>query len=259
MSARSSSSVSNSLTARASSSSSCGSTCSLISLSVASTLLRRLVGELVRDLPSRRRTCRGGRPRSPRRSRWRRARRRSRAAPRRRGRGRRRACRPARRPALDGRELGDRSRSSSSSWSTISCGTSASANGTSSFVQSATSGFGWTATVAVKRKSRRPTRAGRTRTPAARSGERGYGPRRCGTSRRCGCRPPRCRAAPCRRAPASTFIGTLPLRKPGILRLVARSSAAWSIACCTSPLGTSTSRRTRFSGSSSTIVCTRPI
>src|SRR5215207_6581639 len=58
----------------------------------------------------------------------------------------------------------------------------------------------------------------------------------------------------------STGIGTLPLRKPGIFRLPARSEAAWSIACLTSPLGTSTVMRTRLSGSSSTVAFTgRPL
>ena len=48
------------------------------------------------------------------------------------------------------------SRSTSSSWSTRSDGISGSARGTSSFFQSATSGFGWTATVAVKRQLSAP-------------------------------------------------------------------------------------------------------
>src|SRR5918995_2329577 len=54
-----------------------------------------------------------------------------------------------------------------------------------------------------------------------------------------------------------TGIGTLPLRNPGIFRLPARSEAAWSIACLTSPLGTSTVIRTLLSGSSSTVAFTR--
>src|SRR5438876_587820 len=41
--------------------------------------------------------------------------------------------------------------------------------------------------------------------------------------------------------------------------LAARSPAACSTACWTSALGTSTLRRTLFSGSSSTWVCTQPI
>src|SRR4029453_7150231 len=57
----------------------------------------------------------------------------------------------------------------------------------------------------------------------------------------------------------STGIGTLPLRKPGILRLPARSEAACSTACLTSALGTSTVRRTRSPPSSSSCVCTWPI
>src|SRR6266545_2665204 len=55
---------------------------------------------------------------------------------------------------------------------------------------------------------------------------------------------------------SSTFCGTLPLRKPGILVLAARSEVACSTACFTWSLGTSTSRRTRLSGSSSTFVFT---
>src|SRR2546426_6992578 len=54
-------------------------------------------------------------------------------------------------------------------------------------------------------------------------------------------------------------MGTLPLRKPGMRTLSARSVAAWSTACLTSSRGTSTVSRTRFSGSSSTCVSTRPI
>ena len=55
-------------------------------------------------------------------------------------------------------------------------------------------------------------------------------------------------------------MGTFPWRKPGILRLPARSEAAWSIACSTSPLGTSTVIRTLLSGSSSTVAFTeRPL
>src|SRR2546421_4812523 len=50
----------------------------------------------------------------------------------------------------------------------------------------------------------------------------------------------------------STGIGTLPLRKPGILTLSARSDAACSTAWWTSALGTSTVSRTLLSGSSST-------
>ena len=57
-----------------------------------------------------------------------------------------------------------------------------------------------------------------------------------------------------------TGIGTFPFRKPGIFKLPARSEAAWSIACSTSPLGTSTVMRTRLSGSSSTVAFTeRPL
>ena len=50
----------------------------------------------------------------------------------------------------------------------------------------------------------------------------------------------------------STCIGTFPLRNPGTFVLAARSEAACSTACWTSWLGTSTVRRTLFSGSSST-------
>src|ERR1041385_882922 len=58
----------------------------------------------------------------------------------------------------------------------------------------------------------------------------------------------------------STGIGTLPLRKPGILTLPARSDAACSTACLTSALGTSTVRRTLLSPSSSTCACiARPL
>src|SRR4051794_32241141 len=57
----------------------------------------------------------------------------------------------------------------------------------------------------------------------------------------------------------STGIGTLPLRKPGILTLSARSEAACSTAWCTSALGTSTVSRTLLSGSSSTWVGTEPL
>src|SRR5438876_9336807 len=55
---------------------------------------------------------------------------------------------------------------------------------------------------------------------------------------------------------SSTFCGTLPLRKPGTFVLAARSDDACSTACFTCSLGTSTSRRTRLSGSSSTLVFT---
>src|SRR6266545_2598651 len=55
---------------------------------------------------------------------------------------------------------------------------------------------------------------------------------------------------------SSTCRGTLPLRKPGIFKLVARSEAACSTACFTWSLGTSTWSRTRLSGSSSTVVFT---
>ncbi len=58
---------------------------------------------------------------------------------------------------------------------------------------------------------------------------------------------------------SSTFCGTLPLRKPGIFVLAARSDEACSTACFMWSLGTSTSRRTRFSGSSSTVVFTAAI
>ena len=75
---------------------------------------------------------------------------------------------------------------------------------------------------------------------------------RSGTSPRCGSRPPPSRAAPCRSARRSTCIGTFPLRKPGIFTDAERSEAACSTACCTSWAGTSTVRRTLFSGNSST-------
>ena len=55
---------------------------------------------------------------------------------------------------------------------------------------------------------------------------------------------------------SSTFCGTLPFRNPGIFVLAARSDEACSTACFMWSLGTSTSRRTRFSGSSSTRVLT---
>src|SRR5215208_6404426 len=57
----------------------------------------------------------------------------------------------------------------------------------------------------------------------------------------------------------STGIGTLPLRKPGILTLAARSVAACSTAWWTSALGTSTVSRTLLSGSSSTCVGIEPL
>src|SRR6185436_19348605 len=57
-----------------------------------------------------------------------------------------------------------------------------------------------------------------------------------------------------------TGSGTLPLRKPGIFTLSARSDAAWSTACFTSALGTSTVSRTLLSPSSSTCGCiARPL
>src|SRR4051812_45929156 len=56
----------------------------------------------------------------------------------------------------------------------------------------------------------------------------------------------------------STGIGTLPLRKPGILTLAARSLAACSTAWCTSCAGTSTVSRTWSPGSSSICVFTWP-
>src|SRR3954468_20207321 len=55
----------------------------------------------------------------------------------------------------------------------------------------------------------------------------------------------------------STVRGTLPLRKPGILTVSARSDAAWSTAWFTSAPGTSTVRRTLLSPSSSTCACMR--
>src|SRR4029450_4618994 len=58
----------------------------------------------------------------------------------------------------------------------------------------------------------------------------------------------------------STGNGTFPLRKPGIFTLSARSDAAWSTACFTSALGTSTVSRTLLSPSSSTCACiARPL
>ena len=113
----------------------------------------RAVGEREGDLlrlPGRR--ARRARPRSPGRACRRRARRPCRAAPlRRRRRGRRRACRPrcaGRSPA--GASSATDSRSASISASTDSCGTSTSARGTSSVVQSTSSGSGCTSTVATK-------------------------------------------------------------------------------------------------------------
>ena len=50
----------------------------------------------------------------------------------------------------------------------------------------------------------------------------------------------------------STGVGTLPLRKPGILTDSERSFVACSTACSSSCGDTSTVRRTRFSPSSST-------
>src|SRR5512133_1191357 len=58
---------------------------------------------------------------------------------------------------------------------------------------------------------------------------------------------------------SKTFCGTLPLRNPGTFVLAARSEDACSTACFTWSLGTSTSRRTRFSASGSTFVLTRAI
>ena len=58
----------------------------------------------------------------------------------------------------------------------------------------------------------------------------------------------------------TTASGAWPGRNPGIRVLAARSVAACSNACATSCSETSTARRTRFSGSSSTVVFTaRPI
>src|SRR6266542_1057759 len=59
---------------------------------------------------------------------------------------------------------------------------------------------------------------------------------------------------------SSTCAGTLPFRKPGTLSDRARSEVACSTACWRSACGTSTVRRTRLSGSSSTCgAMTRPI
>src|SRR5512132_1192325 len=57
----------------------------------------------------------------------------------------------------------------------------------------------------------------------------------------------------------STGIGTLPLRKPGILTRSARSEAACSTAWWTSALGTSTVSRILLSGSSSTWALIDPL
>ena len=81
--------------------------------------------------------------------------------------------------------------------------------------------------------------------------------RRSRTSRRCATRRPRCRAAPCRSAGRAPAGGTLPLRKPGILTVAARSLVACSTACWTSSAGTSTVSRTRSPSSCSTCVSIR--
>src|ERR671937_2569813 len=57
----------------------------------------------------------------------------------------------------------------------------------------------------------------------------------------------------------STGFGTLPLRKPGILTVAARSDAACSTAWWTSSRGTSTVMRTLLSGSSSTTGAITPL
>ena len=243
MSARSSSSVSNSLAARASSSSSGGSTFSLISLT------RRR-----RPSPSSRRRARtrppSSRPRvMPASARLdlvdaggpRRARRRSRAAPPPSSSSevddeRRRPSRAGR--SSTGASSATETRSASSSCVDQLLGHLGLGVGTSSFVQSAGSTFGCTATVAVKLN--RPPRTCRQVVLVLgrrdRTDARARRPRS-GTSRRCGSRPPRSRAAPCRSASTSTCIGTLPLRKPGIFTDSARSEVACSTACLTSSSG----------------------
>ncbi len=149
-------------------------------------------------------------------------------------------------------------RSASSSCCTSSSGTSGSIAPTSSVVQSGSSGFAGTGNVALNSQSLSSAvgssnsysgcAIGRTRVRAAAFQNQ----------------PPMWLsiASVIRRSLptfcTSTWRGTLPLRKPGILAVCARSDAACSTAWCMSCDGTCTVRRTRFSGSSSTWACTRP-
>ena len=143
-------------------------------------------------------------------------------------------------------------RSASSSCWTSSSGTSDSARGTSSVVQSTISGVGCTSTVALNvqgslslagsSKSYSGVATGRSRDRAAAFQNH----------------PPMCdstASTQSRSRPtfaSSTWRGTLPLRNPGILTDPARSSAACSTACSSSCGETSTVRRTRLPPSSST-------
>src|SRR5262249_21637354 len=150
-------------------------------------------------------------------------------------------------------------RSASSSACTSSSGTSTSATPTSSSFQSGSSGLACTATVAVNSQSSSAgggtsksycgCSTGRTRVRAA--AFQNQPPMWLSTASVISLsRPTRC---------SSTCRGTFPLRKPGTLTLCARSSAACSTAWWTSCDGTWTVSRTRFSGSSSTCVCTQSI
>ncbi len=132
---------------------------------------------------------------------------------------------------------------SSSAW-TSSSGTSTSATPTSSSFQSGSSGFACTATVAVNSqsssseagssKSYSGWATGRTRLRAA--AFQNQPPMWLSTASVISrSRPTRC---------TSTWRGTRPLRKPGILTLRARSSAACSTAWWTSCDGTWTVSRT---------------
>ena len=128
--------------------------------------------------------------------------------------------------------------------------------GTSRLVQSASSGFGATGTVATKLNV--SPCAGRTchstsgpatgRTPAVVAASQNQPSIWLRTaSSATASRPTRA---------TTTGIGTFPVRKPGTLIDPARSEAACSSACSTASSGTSISRRTLLSGSSSTFVFT---
>ena len=92
----------------------------------------------------------------------------------------------------------------------------------------------------------------RSRTRASRRGAAATVRPRSRTSRRCATRRPRPRAGRLPTFASSTWRGTFPLRKPGILTDPARSFAACSTACSSSCGETSTVRRTRLPPSSST-------
>src|SRR6266508_3931311 len=145
----------------------------------------------------------------------------------------------------------------SSSRSISSAGTSASAAGTSSCVQSATSGVGSTATVAENLNG--PSSSGRPsnstsglatgRIPESSAALQNHESRWLFSAS--------CHTASRPTRATTTGTGAFPCRKPGRRSDAAMSLAACSKACWRSAWGTSTSRRTRLSGSSSTVAFTR--